>query len=756
MQVYGINLSDIINTLRSYNIIMPLGLVKEGNYTFPMRFVSETETPEKIGNLPLMRGKIRLKDIAQIQEETKKEDSEVLLNGKRGYLIQIYREWKKNTVVVSKDVREILKKIKKKYPNLEYNIIYDDAKFIESAFINIIFSLIFGGILAFFALSLFTGNIRIPFVLSLSMPLSIIPSFFLFYLFRVNINIMSLSGLALAVGMLVDASIVVLENIITRRDVIQGTTEVALPVITSILTTVAVFFPIIYIHGIAGMMLKPLSFAVISTLLISLFVAFSLLPLLANKIGKTPGGESRIYEEVKRGFDSLIKWAYKKRGTVYMITAFLLIFGIISSFLLKKEAVPSIYADKEIKIELPYDSDITETEAVVKRLTEYIERKNPNVKILSEIGKVDPFGISHTGSARMRISGLRQKMEWENIFHSYRNVSFSVNSINPVLSYFENTGKVTIRIPYSDFDDKEKKFSNASRVLKSAIFPYSKKVSIIELHLNQMVAERFHISPHSLFTFIKSSLSGVNVLDIERGEEKLRIRVRLGNEKNLDKLLSLKYRNIPIKELFEVKEKKVPRGIIRFNGRRCIEAILPYTGRIRIPHLPFNYEIGGEIKEYRNALRSAIFAFLIAIFLVYMILSSFYESFILPIIIMISIPFAASGGLFSLLITRTSINVISLIGIVVLVGIVVNNAIVLLDYAERLRRNGSSTPGMMASKKRLRPILMTTFTTVAGLLPISIGSTLQASLGRSVIGGVLISTFITLIFIPLVYDKLVS
>ena len=756
MQAYNIGLDDIRNTLLSYNIVMPLGLVKQGNYTFPLRFISETETAEKIGNLPLLRGKIRLKDISQIQERTKKKDSEILFNGKRGYLIQIYREWKKNTVVVSRNVREILEKIRLKYPDLEYNVTYDDAKFIESAFINIIFSLIFGGILAFFALSLFTGNVRIPFVLSLSMPLSIIPSFFLFYLFRVNINIMSLSGLALAIGMLVDSSIVVLENIITRKNVIEGSTEVGLAVVTSILTTVAVFFPIIYIHGIAGMMLKPLSFAVISTLLISLFVAFSLLPLLASRVGGISEGESKLYISVKNGFNVILEWAYKKRGSVYLIALLLFLAGIVSFIFLKKEAVPSIYADREIRIELPYDSDIAETEAVVKRLTMYIRKKNKNVKILSKIGKVDPFGISHTGSAILRISRLKKRIEWGKFMKSYRNISFSVSSINPVLSYFENTGKVTIRIPYTDFAEEGERFSIVSTALKGATFPYNEEIPVIELHLRQIIADRLHISTRNLFSYVKASLSGTSVLDVERGEEKLTIMVRMGDKKNLDKLLSIKYRGLPIKELFDVKRKKVPRGIIRFNGRRCIEGILPYSGRIKMPHLPFDYEIGGEIKEYRAVLTSAVFAFLVAIFLVYMILSSFYESFFLPIIIMISVPFAVAGGFLSLLLTVTSINVISLIGIVVLSGIVVNNAIVLLDQAERFRIKGINNPAQQAAKRRLRPILMTTFTTVAGLLPISIGATLQSSLGRSVIGGILISTFITLIFIPVVYDKLVS
>lgn len=756
MQAYNIGLDDIRNTLLSYNIVMPLGLVKQGNYTFPLRFVSETETVEKIGNLPLMGGKLRLKDIAQIQEKTKKKDSEILFNGKRGYLIQIYREWKKNTVVVSRNVKEILKKVKAKYPDLEYNVTYDDARFINAAFINIIFSLIFGGILAFFALSLFTGNVRIPLVLSLSMPLSIIPAFFLFFLFRININIMSLSGLALAIGMLVDSSIVVLENIITRRNVIEGSTEVGLAVVTSILTTVAVFFPIIYIHGIAGMMLRPLSFAVISTLLISLFVAFSLLPLLASKMGRISEGESKLYISIKNGFNTILEWAYKKRGSVYFFALFLFLIGIISFVFLKKEAVPSVYGDREVRIELPYDADIAETEAVVKRLTECVRKKNKNVKILSEIGRVDPFGISHTGSAIIRISGLKKRIEWGKFLKSYRNVSFSISSINPVLSYFENTGKVTIRIPYTDFTEEEKKFSVISDKLKDAYFPYIEKIPVIELHLRQLIADRLHISTKTLFSYVKASLSGSPVLDVERGEEKLTIMVRMGGKKSLNKLLSIKYRGIPIKELFDVKGKKVPRGIIRFNGRRCIEGILAYKGRIKMPPLPFDYEVGGEIKEYRAALTSAVFAFLVAIFLVYMILSSFYESFSLPIIIMISVPFAASGGLLSLLITATSINVISLIGIVVLSGIVVNNAIVLLDQAERFRKKGISKPAQQAAKRRLRPILMITFTTVAGLLPISIGATLQSSLGRSVIGGILISTFITLIFIPVVYDKLVS
>uniref|UniRef100_A0A7C4YCR1 Efflux RND transporter permease subunit n=1 Tax=candidate division WOR-3 bacterium TaxID=2052148 RepID=A0A7C4YCR1_UNCW3 len=752
---YNIDISDISRALLSYNIVMPLGIVKEGNYTFPIRFVYETETPEKIGNISLMGGKIKLKEIAKIIEKPKEKNLEIIYNGKKGYLIQIYKEWKKNTVVISKNVRDLLKRLKNIYPNVEYEICYDDAVFIKSAMLNIIFSIITGGLLAFFVLALFTGNINIPVVISLSMPISIISSFLLFYIFGVNINLISLSGIALAIGMLVDASIVVLENIIARKDVLIGTKEVGIAVITSVLTTIVVFFPIIYIHGISGMMLKPLSFAVISTLTISLFVSFSLLPLIVSKMGDIKKSESRIYQILNDKYSSFIEWAYKREKYVFIITFILFIFGLLSFILLKKEVFPDVYADRIINFELPYNSDIKETEKIVERLTKYLKNEG-DLKILSEIGNYDPFGLSHTGSAKIRVSGLKEEISLKDFFNSYNSISYNISSVNPIISYFENKGKIYVRIPYTDFTDEQKKLSLAIRSFKDADFIFDKKIPVIDLCLNQSLSEHLNISPSDLFSFLQTSVSGNSIIDIEKGEEKWTIRMLVGDEKDLKSLLSIKYKGIPIGAFFEIKERFIPMGIVRFNGRRCIEGVIPYKGRYKFPSLPFNYEIGGELKEYKNSLKSAVFAFIISIFLVYMVLSSFYESLFLPLLIMITVPFSAAGGFFSLLITRTSINVISLLGIVILVGIVVNNAIVLLDYAEKKRKEGKIFPGKIASKRRLRPILMTTLTTVVGLLPISFGSTLQAPLGRCVIGGLLISTFISLIFIPIIYDKMVS
>ena len=757
MKAYGVTLKDVIAILHDNNISIPLGLVEEGQYTFPIRFQSETTTPAAIGQLALMNGKFHFKDIAKIKYGQSRKESEILNNNKEGYLIRIYKSWDGNTYKISNNISKTLKTIKSQHSGFKYKISYSDATFIKSSFYNILLSLLLGSILAFLALVIFTGNIKIPFILGVSIPVSIIASFFFFYIFKFNVNIMSLSGLALAIGMLVDSSIVVLENIIKRKDVVKGASEVWIAVTTSILTTIAVFFPIIYIQGIVGMMLKPLSFAIIVTLLISLFVAFSLVPLLASKTGKIKDTGGMIYTYTSNRFNTTLSWAYKNYRTVFIISIIFLAISLLSFIILKKETIPNMKSDKVIKLELPYNSDLSEMVSISKRLSLYLQKRDKNVRILEEIGKTDPFGVSHTGYAKLRISGGNHinVQSLQPLFKEYNNVFYSVSSINPIFSYFEDFGTYKLLIPYTNFDDEWEKNKIVARLLPNYHSTSSEEIPIINLELNRMVAKEFNINTNRLLTHIKLLISGENVLNIKQGENRLEIILKIGDYSNFNKIMSGKFIGIPLKELFTIEYKKVPRRIIRYNGKRVIECVLPYKSNMKIPRLPFPYQIGGEVKEYKTALNSALFAFLISVFLVYMILASFYESFKLPLIIMITIPFAAGGSLITLLLTGTSINILSLIGIVIIVGIVVNNAIVLLDQAERLRKNNVKAPGMEAAKNRLRPILMTTLTTVLGLLPLSFGATLQSPLGRSVIGGLLFSTFATLIFIPIVYDKVV-
>jgi len=755
MQTYAISVNDVISTLREHDISVPLGLIETGNYTFPIRFQSVVKTPSEIENLPVGGGEFHLKDIARVKYGESKKESEIMFNGEEGVLIRIYKQWNGNTYKISNGILALLKEIKSQHGNFLYKISYDDAIFIKSSFYNLIISLILGGILAFMVLFLFTGNIKIPLILGFSIPLSIIFSFFFFYIFKFNINIMSLSGIALATGMLVDSSIVVLENIIRRKNVLTGSTEVGLAVATSTLTTIAVFFPIIYIKGIAGMMLKPLSFAIIITLLISLFVAFSLVPMLANRTGEIKEKNGKIYGYMMRYFDYLISEAYKNHKKVFIVALAFLVLSTLSFLFLKKETFPPTKTDKELIFELPYNTELNETISISKRISNYLMERYGNINILSEIGQTDPFGITHTGYARLRISGLNGRIDPGKLFEDYRDVSYSLNTVNPISPYFENFGKYKLLIPYNSFDEANRKIKILAKLLPEYHPLFSEEIPTIELQLKDYVAKEFNIPTDELFTYVKMMVAGDKVLNIESNGKKLGIFVRFDKISGIKGILSAKFKGIPLKELFRVKYIMTPRSIIRYNGKRVLEYDLPYKSGMKLPEFPFKVLFGGELKEYDSALESAVFAFLISVFLVYMILASFYESFTLPVLIMLTIPFAVSGSLITLFFTGTSLNIMSLIGIVVLVGIVVNNAIVLLDQAERLRKNGMLFPGKEAARRRLRPILMTTLTTIFSLIPISFGATLQSPLGRSVIGGLLFSTFVTLIFIPIIYDKVV-
>jgi len=750
VEALGITPEEIISTLRAYNLEQQSGMVKEGSYTFPLKFESGTKTVAEVKRIPLKEGKYHLQDISIIKEGLEEIKSKVFYNNEEGYYIQIFKEWETNSVRVSNRIRKLLKDLKEDYPELKFAVPFDDAEFITQSIKNILFSLLIGGLLAFLVLFLFTGNKKVPFILSIAMPLSIVSAFFFFYLGGISINTMSLAGIALAVGMLIDSSIIVLESIIEKGDAVKGAKEISLAVATGILTTIAVFFPVLYLKGISGLMLKPLSFAVISTLLLSLFVAFSLLPLLSKNAKK--GEDTRFYKSLKEFYAKSLGIIYINKKSVYLFSLLFLILGIGSFFILQKEAIPTVAKELIINYELPFNTSIEETEKVGKRLSKYFTKKGASV--LLTIGETDPFGLAHAGEGKFRIKGLKKNPNLDALFKHYCDISYSKENYNPVLSVFSSLGKITLRAQYNSDKEGERILKEMEEKLPEAILPYKESMKEIEITPNNRLLSQTGISSEELLNQVRMAAGGYEILEVERGEEKLSIVME--SNKKASKLKSLKIKNYPLSFLTDIKEIYSRRGIIRFNGKRCIEAIVPYEGVLNLPVFPFKIEIGGELEEYKKAEKSALAAFCIAAFLVFLILASFYESFRLPLLIMVTIPFSVAGFVVSLLLTATSLNFISLIGLVVLVGIVVNDSIVLVDRAEVLKAEGNISPGREAAQARMKSIVMTTITTVFGLFPFSLGKTLYAPMGKGIIGGLILSTFITLVLIPLIYDRFFS
>jgi len=746
LNTLGIGIDEIINIIRANNISIPAGKIREGNYAFPMRFVVSAENKEKILNLPLKKGRFHIRDVAVVEEGYERETSTAFYNGRKGYIIQVFKEWDANTIKVSRNVKRLIDKLKERHKGLEFAIAEDDAEFIISSIMGIIVSLVLGGILAFLALFLFTGNKRIPFILSLSMPLSIIPSFFFMFISGVSINTMTLGGLALGIGMLVDASIVVLENIIKRGDPVKGASEVGIAVLTSILTTIAVFFPLFYIKGLAGDMLKPLAYAVIITLLLSLFVAFTLLPLLSKGAEER---ETNIYKKFREGYRRFIRVAYGKKGNVYFVSLLFLIVSALITFVLKREAIPEISTETVVRFTLPPGTPIEQTISVGERLSSFLTENGCSVLFIA--GETDPFGMTGEESGILRIKGRVRKEIFNEVFKYYRDIEFLIEDYNPVLADFTNIGKVYLRAYYQDESERKMIYNEMKNKLKNARFTLEEEIPVVQIEPEPVLLSALSLTPEDILKSIEMNTDGIKITDVHKGEEKITILLK-GERK---KIKDLRIKGYPISFLCKVKNTYVKQGIVRFNGRRCVEASI---SGMEVENLGFSFPVepGGEIEEFRKARNSTIFAGLIAVFLVYLILASFYESFLLPFLILIAVPFAGGGFIFSLFLTGTSLNAISLLGLVVLIGIVVNDAIVLLDRAEAIRKKGEEYPGRKAAEGRLRPIVMTTITTVLGLLPFSTGNTLHAPMGRGIIGGLLLSTFITLLLIPMIYDRIFS
>jgi len=742
---YSVSIQEIKNFLKDISISAPLGYIQEGKYIFPLRLESDIEI-KNLKNIYIKPG-VKLNDIVSIYEISNKK-TECYFNDKKGFFVNIYKEQDANGLSVSNEVIKTLNNFK----NISYEIINNDALYIKKRFNSLFVSLIMGGLLAFAVLFIFSFNFRIPIVLFISIPVSILSSFVLFYFFKLKINIVTLSGITIALGMLIDSSIVVLESIMFHQDIIKGTERVGLAVLTSILTNIAVFFPLLYIYGISGDFLKPLSVSIIFTLLCSLLVSFTLLPLLLSKL-KT-FDISGFSEKFVNIYEKILNFSYKNSKLIYSFGILFLLLPLFIFNFLKKEFLPYLPYNTIMTLELPYGTDLKETNTIAKNLREFLNQKGYDVFYIT--GDYDSKSLTHSGFAMFYVKeelSERVISEWKK---SFENINVYVEKDNPFKFYFKTIGKINVYIPYTTLKERnlKKNLLNKYRPKEYFEITFPQDVDVYTLIPEPLMMGKFKINNEMLGEFLKNVL-GAKVMDWSKAGDRYKVYIR-SNNTSIEDVMNLSFNNVPIRLFFYVKKEKIPYVITHYNGDRVIEVSIPYGFNFKLPDFNFDYKIGGEIIEYERSLKSVIFSFIIAVALIYIILSAFYESFTMPLYILLSVPFALSGFIITLFITNTSLNIFSMIGLIILSGIVVNNVIILLDEAKRLKKENKENPAFHAGLRRIRPILMTTFTTVFGLLPLSVMPGAEAHIGRGLIGGIIFSLFLSLVFIPVLYDKMGS
>ena len=865
-----ISIISIVDSLKTSNINYPAGTIKESFYEYLIRTMGEYQTVEEIQETPTAlevpeeeaetvkekeekekkpRRLVFIKDIAKVRDTIKEKTSISRYNAEDSISLVVRKQSGTNTMnVVKAAKKEIQKLLLEKLPRgIKIEVTYDQSQFIQEAIANVRNAAIQGGILAFFVLLFFLRELRYSAVITASIPISIMATFCLMYFGKININMMSLGGLALGVGMLVDNAIVVIENIFRHRQTqktlaqacIQGAGEMTGPIIGSTLTTVAVFLPFAFVVGIAGQIFKQLSMTITFALLTSIIMAISLVPVLASLGHRrilsatkdkpmdiplpSPGPkitQNNPKAQNKQNPDNKWNQRYVEfisglfSHKLAMISLVILIFAISLIILIRQERqfLPSIDQRQFIiKVDLPPGSRLELTDSVVTKIERILLALKETEGVTINIGSSEEKASAET---KLQTLGSHQAQ----IMVDLKKMSFRKNirlSTEEVIQYLKsNLQNVELENAQIEYIAQESSLSTAleegSPIVVEINGPDLNQLADISASIQSQFSEISGVygvknslvspSPETKLHIIKdkASLYGLSVRDIaltaqvalkgyvatkfkdKEGEEiDIRVRLRSQDRSNLSTLrrlliLSPLGMNIPLSEVAYITKGSGPTEIRRIDQQRAVlitanifnrplfhvvkevNAILNSAER-RLPSKEYSLKLAGEQEKMSESFQSLAFALILAFILVYMIMAAEFESLWQPFIIMFTVPLSLIGVSLILFITRTPLSVVAYLGIIMLGGIVVNNGIVLIDFINRLRKQGYAPKEavIIASKTRLRPILMTSLTTILGLSPLALGigegAELRAPLALTVIGGLSSATFLTLVVIPALY-----
>ncbi|MEE8116820.1 MAG: efflux RND transporter permease subunit, partial [Gemmatimonadales bacterium] len=841
LESYGFTVDDIARTLDGANQSAPGGTIRRGRYRYALRTLGEFQTVEEIGGVPLGAATgggnlVLLRDVATIDDGFKDRESVARFNGDESVGVLLFKESGANTVRVTERVEDVLDQLRLQYPDVRLDVAMAQAGFISDAINNVVQALVVGGVLAFLVLFLFLRDARYPVAIALAIPISVVGTFALLDLANVSLNIMSLGGLALGVGMLVDNSIVVLENIFRHRqegmDVLEaaarGAEEVQGAITASTLTTISVFGPIIYVEGVAGELFGALSFAVAFALVVSLAVAITLLPTMAARwrgdpeavaatfIGRALGSVARavggllgalfrpVLDRFDRVFGVFAEWyhgvlerALDRRGRVIGIAMVTLAAGVLLALTLERDVLPDVDQGAfTIRLELPRGTPIEATTDAAARIEAVFLADDDVASVFSRVGRQDAIaGVENEES------GLNTAVIEVRLADGARTREV-VERTRPQLASFPpgaiaiQTGTATalgrllggtdadlsIRVRGDDLDQ----IWNFARLVEQRLQSVASLANVrlgtdegqpeILVEIARERAAAYGIEPRLIAQTVEQYMRGIVATQYVDFNEKVPVLVRLPERerRSLETLQTLSVSGVPLRELVDTREVLGPVEIRRLDQGRVVEIFADVASggldgavadvrRVLAEQSPprgVRVEIGGANEERDRSFRDLAFAFGLALLLVYMILAAQFESFIHPFTILLSVPLATVGASVALFLAGEGLNTMSLIGIVILVGIVVNDAIVKVDFINQMRAQGMAlrVAILAAGRVRLRPIVMTTLTTVLGLTPMALGfgrgADLRAPLAVAVIGGLLSATALTLVVVPVAYDLL--
>jgi hydrophobic/amphiphilic exporter-1 (mainly G- bacteria), HAE1 family len=845
MAIYGVDTEDLRAALVRNNISFPGGKVRQGPLHLSLRIDGEFERLDDVGatHLGLADGSpLRVADVARVVDTVKEPEGMTLKGDETVVSMLIYKEPEANTLTVSAALDEALGVVSRDYADFGFEFVYRDADYVRASFEGLRQSLLIGGALAILVLFVFLGDLRSPLVVGLAIPVSIVITFGLLFFGDVKLNLMSLGGLSLAAGMLVDNSIVVIENIYRhlspgrspadpgatsgapdaasplavseeRRTVavaaLRGTREVARPVVAATLTTIAVFFPVVYVPGIAGAFFRDQALTVTFSLLVSIGAALLLQPVLSVRL-------LRSRRSAPRGLFRLFHWGLEKLHDAYhplLVRVLrspvpflaLLVAGLagagVWAWRLDRSFLPErSLGDVRLDLELPAGTPLEQTAAEVAELAAWIESQDGVRVAFSQVGRTERTlaavqDVTSPNTARVRIilkpgrgafergQALRQRIAERlgrsaEIDYAFREEGVGLGEILGAGGADFSLG-VLAEDPHLAVSAAEGLLARLRGVAGLVDLQMDRVLGTTNVvaRLDREQILRHGLDPDRIAHELSARIAGIEATFFNEVDQRIDVAVRLPLAERRDLAAALATpielpggRTVPLGTFLKLTEERPLRELKRRNQQRWITISGNLEGRasdevwseveaIAARELPAGVRVieEGERQEMRRSFRDLGMAMVLAMLLVYMILAGQFESFLDPLLIAAVIPIGLAGAVIAIGVTGGSVNVLSLIGVLALLGIAVNDAIVKVDTIRRLREEGR--PGLEAifeaSRLRLRPILMTSATTVLAMVPMAIGlgsgEQLQRPLAITIIGGLTLTTLLTLFLTPTLY-----
>ncbi len=826
LRAHRIPLDAVLTAIEEANVDLPAGEIEEGANAVTLRAPAQFSDLETIRDTVVARrgdAVVQLRDIAQVRDTYRKLERIARVDGELGLRMGIRKQSDANTVEVAQGILKVIDEVNEDFPQVHVVPVINQGNFIERSIANVARSVLYGGALAVLVLLFFLRNLRSTLVIAVAIPISLVATFALIYFGGLTLNLMTLGGLALGVGMMVDNSIVVLENIFRRRDelgedvaraAVAGTGEVGSAIVASTITTLVIFLPLAFVRGVSGVLFVDLAVVIAFSLACSLVVALSLVPMLAAKLLRPADDATRDDGWVRRlvhrsdaafarlddAYGRLLRIVLANRAIAIGITAVALFASTLLLPVIGTEFIPpSDEGEVRITAEMPVgtklslvDQQTRKVEALVyPQVPEAVSSvvsvgasgRNPGEATMGEIRLTLTPAAERARSNVEIADALRGRLEGQVPGMTVRTRAPQGQFLLERVLGGEEGLTVEVRgLELARLDELARRAAAIVEQVQGVTdVDVSREAGVPqqEIRVDRAKAADLGLSPRDVARAIEIAIAGADAGEYQVEGNSYRILVQLQDAERvpMSEILDLTLRtpdgeDVALRTVVETTPSRGPIVIERKDQQRLVKVTANVAGRdlgsvardieARLDEIPrpvgYEFVVAGSFEKQQESFDELMVSLALSLVLVYMVLAAQYESLRDPLIVMLSVPVAAIGVLLVLAVTHTTLNVQSFIGCIMLGGIVVNNAILLVDQARRLQDEGNPTRVAVveAGRRRLRPILMTTLTTVLALLPLAFGvgegADAQAPLARAVLGGLAASTLITLLLVPAVFS----